>query len=413
MSAIARKTQTSLFRGANVVQQRFLNLHEYQSLDVFQKFGVPVPKFQVAKTLSEVDSGIAKFDGDIVLKSQILAGGRGLGTFVENGFKGGVHVCSSKDQVKDYAAKMLGNTLQTKQNALQVNTLLLMEKFEISKEKYFAILMDRASGGPVLIGSKTGGTSIEDIAHEDPDSIVRISVDIMEGLSETQALEMAEKMDFVGEMREKAAESIMGLYRVFIECDCTMVEINPMSELKDGRVIVCDAKVNFDDNAEFRQKEIHSQRDTTQEDARELEASKFDLNYIGLDGSIGCMVNGAGLAMSTMDLLKLFGGEPANFLDVGGSAQVHQIKAAFSILQDDPKVKSMFVNIFGGIMRCDVIADGIVQAASELGLKKPVVVRLEGTNVEEGGRILKESGLAIHFHNDFTEGAKKAVELTL
>merc|ERR1719209_976230 len=215
-------------------------------------------------------------------------------------------------------------------------------------------------------------------------------------------------MGFEGAQATKAAESILGLYKVFIECDSTMVEINPFSELKDGRVIVCDAKVNFDDNAEFRQKEIHDQRDVTQEDAREVEAKKFDLNYIALDGNVGCMVNGAGLAMSTMDLLKIYGGEPANFLDVGGAAQADQIKAAFSILQNDVKVKSILVNIFGGIMRCDVIASGVVQAARELGLKKPVVVRLEGTNVEEGAKILRDSGLDIDFINDFSDAAKRA-----
>lgn len=334
-----------------------------------------------------------------------------MGYFVENGFKGGVHVCTSHAQVKEFAGKMLGNTLQTKQNALQVNTLLLMEKFEILNEKYFAILMDRSSGGPVMIGSKVGGTSIEDIAHETPDAIVKVNVDILEGLSAAKALETAKKMGFEGAQADKAAESILGLYKVFIECDATMVEINPFSELKDGRVIVCDAKVNFDDNAEFRQKEIHNQRDVSQEDPREVEAAKYDLNYIALDGTVGCMVNGAGLAMSTMDLLKIYGAEPANFLDVGGAAQADQIKAAFSILQEDKQVKAILVNIFGGIMRCDVIATGVVQAAKELGLKKPVVVRLEGTNVEEGGKILKASGLKIEFINDFASAARRAAEL--
>jgi len=366
----------------------------------------------VVTNIKDIDAALKKFDKEVVLKSQILAGGRGLGTFKENGFKGGVHVCSSHEQVKDYAGKMLGNTLQTKQNALKVNTLLLMEKFDIKQEKYFAILMDRASGGPVMIGSKVGGTSIEDIAHETPDAIVKVNVDIMEGLSSGKALETAKKMGFQGAQADKAAESILGLYKVFIECDATMVEINPFSELTDGRVIVCDAKVNFDDNAEFRQREIHAMRDSTQEDSREVEAKKFDLNYIALDGNVGCMVNGAGLAMSTMDLLKIYGGEPANFLDVGGAADSDQIKAAFSILQNDPKVKSILVNIFGGIMRCDVIATGIVQAAKELGLKKPVVVRLEGTNVEEGGKILKESGLQLEFMNDFAKAAKRAAEMT-
>jgi len=407
----SRATATVSSRAHLFTQRRFLNLHENQSLSLFKKFGVTVPKFEIAHTLEEVNEGVEKFDGDVVLKSQILAGGRGLGTFVENGFQGGVHVCSSSTQVKEYAGKMLGNTLKTKQNALKVNTVMLMEKFDIVQEKYFAILMDRASGGPIMIGSKVGGTSIEDIAHENPDAIVKTPVDIMEGLQQEKAVEMARKMGFAGDQAAKAADSILGLYRVFIECDATMVEINPFSELKDGRVIVCDAKVNFDDNAEFRQADIHALRDTTQEDAREVEAKKFDLNYIALDGNVGCMVNGAGLAMSTMDLLKLYGGEPANFLDVGGAAQADQIKAAFTILQNDEKVKSILVNIFGGIMRCDVIATGVVQAARELGLKKPVVVRLEGTNVEEGGKILKESGLQIEFINDFATAAQRAAAL--
>jgi len=395
-----------------VVQKRFLNLHEHQSLTVFKQFGVTVPRFEVVSKLDEVDGALkALGKEEVVVKSQILAGGRGLGTFVENGFQGGVHVCKDHAQVKDYSGKMLGNTLQTKQNALKVNQVMLMEKFEIAKEKYFAILMDRASGGPIMIGSKVGGTSIEDIAHESPDAIVRMPVNIMEGLNDAKAKEMATKMGFEGAQATKAAESISGLYRVFMECDATMVEINPFSELKDGRVIVCDAKVNFDDNAEFRQQEIHSKRDFSQEDPREVEAKKFDLNYIALDGNVGCMVNGAGLAMSTMDLLKINGAEPANFLDVGGAAQADQIKAAFSILQNDPKVKSILVNIFGGIMRCDVIATGVVQAAKELGLKKPLVVRLEGTNVEAGSKILSESGLKIEFIADFSQAAKKAAEL--
>jgi len=271
--------------------------------------------------------------------------------------------------------------------------------------------MDRGSSGPLMIGSKTGGTSIEDIAAKDPSAIVKMPVDIMDGISEEQAREMAVSMGFEGPQAESAAKSISRLYKVFIECDCTMVEINPFAELIDGRVIVCDAKVGFDDNAEFRQKEIHEKRDISQEDPQEVEAKKFDLNYIKLDGSVACMVNGAGLAMSTMDLLKLCGGSPANFLDVGGAANKETITAAFKIIQGDPDVKSIFINIFGGIMRCDVIAEGVVAAVKEVGLAKPLIVRLVGTNVEQGKKIIQDSGLEVIAIGDFTEAAKKAVEM--
>merc|ERR1712150_27052 len=331
----------------------------------------------------------------------------------ENNFQGGVHIIA-KDKAAEYADKMLGKTLITKQTGEKgkpCNTVMLAEKFQIKTEKYFAILMDRGSGGPIMIGSKTGGTSIEDIAEKDPSAIVKLPVDIVDGISDAQAKEMAEKMGFEGEQAATAAKSISSLYKVFMDCDCTMVEINPFAELTDGRVIVCDAKVGFDDNAEFRQKQIHEQRDTSQEDAQEVEAKKFDLNYIKLDGSVACMVNGAGLAMSTMDLLKLKGGSPANFLDVGGAANTETITAAFKLIQEDPDVKSVFINIFGGIMRCDVIADGVVAAVRDIGLKKPLIVRLVGTNVEQGKKIIQESGLDVIAINDFTEAAKKAVEL--
>merc|ERR1719201_2374639 len=289
-------------------QVRWLNLHEYQSLETFAEAGAIVKENPAM----------------VVVKSQVLAGGRGLGHFKESGLQGGVHVVKDPAEVEPLAAKMLGNTLVTKQTGAggkPCNTLLLAEKFTITRERYFAILMDRGSGGPVLIGSKVGGTSIEDIAEEDPSAIIKLPVDIIEGLSMEAATEMAVKMDFVGDRIQPAAECIMGLYATFTGCDCTMVEINPLAELSDGRVIACDAKVNFDDNAEYRQKEIFDCRDESQEDAREVAAKKWDLNYIGLDGNIACMVNGAGLAMSTMDLLQLYGGTPANFLDVGGSAK--------------------------------------------------------------------------------------------
>jgi len=395
-------------------QKRFLNLHEYQSLEVFQKFGVAVPKNMVVKPGEDLGAVYDKMGTECVVKTQVLAGGRGLGYIKENNFQGGVHMARDRAHAVELGDAMLGKTLITKQTGAEgkpVNTLLLVEKFGIKTERYFAILMDRGSGGPLLIGSAIGGTSIEDIAAKDPSAIIKMPIDIMQGMSEAQAKEMAEKMAFTGPQIDDAAKSILNLYRVFVECDCTMVEINPFAELDDGRVIVCDAKVNFDDNAIFRHKDLHSLRDKTQEDSREVAAKEFDLNYIGLDGSVACMVNGAGLAMSTMDLLSLFGGEPANFLDVGGAANEESITAAFKILQADPNVKSIFINIFGGIMKCDIIAAGTVAAINNVGLTKPLVVRLVGTNVEEGKKILNESGLAIEAFDDFTAAAKRAVAL--
>jgi len=399
---------------AAALSRRHLSLHEYQSLGIFSDFGVQVPKLTVATTPEVAAKEAEAFPGDeVVIKSQVLAGGRGLGYFKENGFKGGVHIIP-KGQAAEFAEKMLGKTLVTKQTGKAgkpCNTVMLCERFQIKNEKYFAILMDRGSGGPIMIGSKTGGTSIEDIAAADPSAIVKMPVDIMEGISDEMAKQMAVDMGFMGEQATSAAASINALYKVFIECDCTMVEINPFAELTDGRVIVCDAKVGFDDNAEFRQKDIHAKRDESQEDAQEVEAKKFDLNYIKLDGSVACMVNGAGLAMSTMDLLKLMGGSPANFLDVGGAANTETVTAAFKIIQGDPDVKSILINIFGGIMRCDVIAQGVVSAVKDVGLSKPLVVRLVGTNVEQGKKIIEESGLPVVALSDFTEAAKKAVEL--
>lgn len=395
-------------------QRRQLSLHEYQSLKIFSDFGVGVPKCSVVTSLDDVVTTANEFGDEVVMKSQVLAGGRGLGYFKENGFQGGVHVIKTAEAMA-FAEKMLGKTLVTKQTGeagKPCNTLMLAEKFQIATEKYFAILMDRGSGGPIMIGSKTGGTSIEDIAAKDPSAIVKMPVDIMEGLSQDAAKEMAGQMGFSGEQQDLAADSISNLYKVFTDCDCTMVEINPFAELTDGRVIVCDAKVGFDDNAAFRQKEIHDKRDITQEDPQEVEAKKFDLNYIKLDGSVACMVNGAGLAMSTMDLLQFLGGSPANFLDVGGAANKETIGAAFKIIQNDPNVKSIFINIFGGIMRCDVIADGVVAAVKETGLTKPLIVRLVGTNVELGKKIIEESGLPVHAISDFTQAATKAVELS-
>merc|ERR1711957_600628 len=284
----------------------------------------------------------------------------------------------------------------------------------IAGEKYFAILNDRGSGGPIMIGSKVGGTSIEDIAEADPTAIIKMPVDIVAGITSEQAASMATQMGFTGDQNAEAAKLLTNLYKVFIHCDCTMLEINPLASLTDGRVLVCDSKVGFDDNAEFRQKAIFEQRDKSQENPIEVEAKKYDLNYIKLDGSVACMVNGAGLAMSTMDLLAMLGGTPANFLDVGGASTVATMTAAFKIIMGDPNVKSIFVNIFGGIARCDDIAAAVVAGVEAVGGNaaiKPLVVRLEGTNVEQGMKIIKDSGINAFLTNDFATGAKKAVEL--
>jgi len=381
---------------------------------IFQEHGVAVPKNSAVFSVSEALEKCKEFPGDdIVIKSQVLAGGRGLGYFKENNFQGGVHVIS-KDKVGEYAENMLNKTLITKQTGAEGkpnNTLMLAEKVAIVGEKYFAILMDRGSGGPIMIGSKVGGTSIEDIAEADPTAIIKMPVDIMTGVTSEQAASMATQMGFGGEQTADAAKLIANLYKVFIKCDCTMLEINPLASLADGQVMVCDSKVGFDDNAEFRQKAIFDQRDSSQENATEVEAKKYDLNYIKLDGSVACMVNGAGLAMATMDLLSILGGEPANFLDVGGASTVETMTAAFKIVGTDPNVKAIFVNIFGGIARCDNIATAVVAGVKATGTEKPLVVRLEGTNVEAGMKIIKDSGINAFLTNDFTEGAKKAVEL--
>ncbi|KAF4672172.1 beta' subunit [Perkinsus chesapeaki] len=396
-------------------QVRHLNLHEHQSLGVFKKYGVCVPHGYYATSPEDAEKFAQQLGGgDVVVKAQVLAGGRGRGYFKENGFQGGVHIVKNPIEAKDIASKMIGKTLVTKQTGeagKPCNGVFLSERFQIASEKYFAILMDRSFGGPVMVGSKYGGMSIEDVAAEHPDAIIKIPVDINSGISDGEAREMAEKIGFQGEIVDEAVIAIKALYDTFRQSDCTMVEINPLAETSDGRVMVCDAKVNFDDNAQFRQKCVHSMRDRTQEDPREVAASEWDLNYIGLDGNIGCMVNGAGLAMATMDLLSLKGGSPANFLDVGGSAQADQVKAAFEILEKDPKVKSILVNIFGGIMRCDVIAQGVVQATTELNMQKPIVIRLVGTNVEQGKQIIKDAGLKVYAFDDLNEAAGKAVSL--
>jgi succinyl-CoA synthetase beta subunit len=391
------------------VARRALHVHEHQGAEIMKKLGVRVPIGAACGTLDEVDDAARAMRGDeVVVKSQILAGGRGLGTFA-SGFKGGVHAVA-KTRARETAAKMLGGTLVTKQSGpagKPVNVVYVAEKMTLTREMYFAITLDRASAGPLVIASAEGGTSIEDLAQSHPEKIIKMRLDIERGMTKTQADELVKRLGILKHVDE-AAKQLMGLYETFSKTDCTMIEVNPLAEDQDGRVVAADAKLNFDDNAEYRQSELFSLRDSSQEDPREVQASKFDLNYIGLDGNIGCMVNGAGLAMATMDIIQLYGGSPANFLDVGGNASEEQVVEAFKILTADPKVQAILVNIFGGIMKCDVIAAGIVAAAKQVDLKVPLIVRLEGTNVEAGNKILKSSGMTIVTAEDLDDAAQKA-----
>ena len=396
-----------------MTQVRYLNLHEYQSAQIMKDCGVNVP-FGIAVTTVEEAVAAAKTIGDdqVVIKSQILAGGRGLGKFT-NGLKGGVHIINT-DQVEEYASKMLGGTLVTKQSGAAgkpVNTVLLAKKMQLEREFYFAIMMDRASQGPLIIACSEGGTSIEDLAESHPEKIIKVPVDLNEGITQDQIDQVIKGLGATGD-KKAAGEQIKALYNLFVDKDCTMVEVNPLAEDVDGNLIAADAKIGFDDNASFRQADVFKQRDYTQEDPREVAAGKYDLNYIGFDGAIGFMVNGAGLAMATMDVVSLHGGTPANFLDVGGAANTEQIKGAFSIITKDPNVKAILVNIFGGIMRCDTIAEGIIQASKDLDLSIPVVVRLEGTNVELGKKMLNESGLDLITADDLDDAATKVVAFT-
>ncbi|EFJ49309.1 succinate-coa ligase beta chain, succinyl-CoA synthetase mitochondrial precursor [Volvox carteri f. nagariensis] len=393
-------------------QLRFFNVHEYQGAQLMSKFGVNVPPGIPAKTLDEVAQAVEQMadeNGEVVLKSQILAGGRGLGRFT-NGLQGGVHIVP-KARALELAKQMLGGTLVTKQTGpagKPVNTLLIARKMKLRREMYFAILLDRKTAGPMMIGCSEGGTSIEDLAEKYPEKIIKVPVDSRTGITDAQAAKMVEGLRVTGD-KAKAAQQIKALYDLFVKCDCTMVEVNPLAESLDGQLIAADAKLGFDDNAAYRHKEIFDLKDESQIDPREVAAAKYDLNYIGLDGSIGCMVNGAGLAMATMDIIKMHGGSPANFLDVGGSANEQQVVEAFKILTSDKQVKAILVNIFGGIMKCDVIARGIVNAAKQVGVSVPLVVRLEGTNVAQGKDIIRSSGMAIIAADDLDDAAKKAV----
>ena len=400
------------------VQSRGLNVHECDAIALMNAYDIPTPASKVAKTPEQAEEAYASSDlggceNDVVIKAQILAGGRGKGTFT-NGFRGGVHVCTHPGEAKKYAEKMLGEHLVTKQTGPEgkrVNKVFLCERLYLRRESYFSILMDRAHNGPVLVGSPAGGMSIEEVAAETPELIFTQPVDIEKGLQDDDVDRLVHNMGYEGDAQKQAADIVKKLYKLFIDTDATLVEINPFAETQKGEVFVCDAKLNFDDNAEFRQEKVFQLRDKSQEDSRETEAAEYDLNYIGLDGNIGCLVNGAGLAMATMDIIKLHNGEPANFLDVGGGATKEQVSKAFEILNADDQVKSILVNIFGGIMRCDVIAAGIVHAASHIGLSKPVVIRLQGTNVEEAKKIIETSPYRLLVSDDLDDAASKAVRI--
>ncbi|CAM3376979.1 ADP-forming succinate--CoA ligase subunit beta [Nosocomiicoccus ampullae] len=384
-----------------------MNIHEYQGKQIFRSKGVNVPNGDVARTPEEAVEVAKTLDSDIyVVKAQIHAGGRGKA--------GGVKIAKSLDEVKEYAESLLGTTLVTAQNGPDgtvVNRLLIEEGCDIKDEYYISFVVDRATNRVVLMGSEEGGTEIEEVAAKTPEKIFTEVIDPAVGLLPFQARRLAFNINIPTELINKAAKLLLGLYDVFVEKDASIVEINPLVTTGDGQVMALDAKINFDDNALFRQKDVMEMRDFDEEDPKEIEASKYDLSYIALDGNIGCMVNGAGLAMATMDTINHFGGSPANFLDVGGGATEEKVTKAFELILSDENVEGIFVNIFGGIMLCDVIASGVVQAVKNVGLDIPLVVRLEGTNVKEGKQILKDSGLAITSASTMAEGAQKIIAL--
>jgi succinyl-CoA synthetase beta subunit len=390
-----------------------MNIHEYQAKELLQNFDVATTRGRVASTFDEAEQIARELgDVDVVVKAQIHAGGRGKGTF-KNGFKGGVHVRKTPAEVRDVAAKMLGQILVTHQTGpagRKVNKLLVAESADIAREIYFAVLLDRATAAPVIVASTEGGVEIEAVAAKSPAKIIREPIHPLAGLQPFQTRKLAKQLAFESSQLKSASKLFEGLYRTFVAYDCSMVEVNPLVVTTQSDVLALDAKFNFDDNALYRHPEIAALRDIAEEDPREVEASKHGLNYIGLDGNIACLVNGAGLAMATMDIIKFYGGEPANFLDVGGGATEEQVTEAFKILIADKKVKSILVNIFGGIMKCDIIAQGIINAAKTLNLSVPLVVRLEGTNVEAGKKLIADSGLAVIAADDLADAAQKAVK---
>ncbi len=392
-----------------------MNIHEYQAKELLAKFGAPVPAGHAAFSVEEAVAATGKLPGPLyVVKAQIHAGGRGKGKFKELGpdAKGGVRLAKTADEVRAHASEMLGNTLVTVQTGpagKQVNRLYVTDGVDIAKEFYLALLVDRASGRIAMVASTEGGMDIEEVAHSTPEKIHTITIDPATGFMPHHGRRVAAALALTGDLAKQAAKVADSLYKAFLGTDASQIEINPLAVTEDNKLVVLDAKVGFDGNALFRHPDLMELRDETEEDPAELEASRYDLAYIKLDGDIGCMVNGAGLAMATMDIIKLNGMFPANFLDVGGGASKEKVTAAFKIILSDPAVKGILVNIFGGIMRCDIIAEGIVAAAKEVNLSVPLVVRLEGTNVQLGKDILAQSGLPIVAADDLGDAAKKIV----
>lgn len=406
-----------------------MKIHEYQAKQLMKARGIAVPSGRVATTVAEAVAAVRPLIEEsgnpvVVVKSQIHAGGRGKGRFVEHPDLGGVNVVlagidggvqAAEKAVEELARKMLGSTLvtiQTGPEGKQVNRLYVEQGVDIDTELYLSVVLDRAVSRNVLMVSTEGGTEIEEVAEHTPEKILRATIDPAIGLANFQAADLAAGLGLEGDAFKNAVGFMKSLTRAAVELDTDLIEINPLVVTKDGRVIALDGKMSFDANAMYRHTDIAEMRDDSEEDAAELEASEHDLSFIKLDGSIGCMVNGAGLAMSTMDIIKYTGGEPANFLDVGGGATAEKVTAAFKIITKDPAVKGIFVNIFGGIMKCDTIANGVVQAVKDVGLQVPLVVRLEGTNVELGKQIIDESGLNVVSASDMKDGAQKIVELT-
>ncbi|MBO9130168.1 ADP-forming succinate--CoA ligase subunit beta [Bacillus sp. 165] len=384
-----------------------MNIHEYQGKEILRTYGVSVPNGKVAFTVEEAVEAAKELGTQVcVVKAQIHAGGRGKA--------GGVKVAKSLDEVRTYAETILGSTLVTHQTGpegKEVKRLLIEEGCDIKKEYYVGLVLDRATSQVVLMASEEGGTEIEEVAEHTPEKIFKEYIDPAVGLQAFQARRIAFNINIPKELVGQAVKFMMSLYAAFVEKDCSIAEINPLVVTGDGKVMALDAKLNFDSNALYRHSDIQALRDLDEEDVKEIEASKYDLNYISLDGNIGCMVNGAGLAMATMDIIKHYGGDPANFLDVGGGATAEKVTEAFKIILSDQNVKGIFVNIFGGIMKCDVIANGVIEATKQVGLELPLVVRLEGTNVELGKKILNESGLNITAAESMADGAQKIVSL--
>ncbi len=389
-----------------------MNIHEYQARELFGKFGVATQPGRVASTPEEAEKIATELGTkQVIVKAQIHAGGRGKGTF-KSGFKGGVHLATSPADARGFAEKMIGQTLVTHQTGPEgklVGKVFVGEAVDISKELYFAILQDRATSGYTIIASTEGGVNIEEVAEHSPEKITHEHIHPTLGFQSYQGRKLAVALGLRGPLMNQAVKLFTNLFKLFLSADCSMVEINPLVITTDGRLMALDAKFNFDDNALFRHPEIVAMRDKSEEDPREVAASEFNLNYIGLDGNIACLVNGAGLAMATMDIIQHYGGKPANFLDVGGGASKEQVTAAFKIILSDTAVKGILVNIFGGIMDCDIIANGVIAAAKEVSIKIPLVVRLEGNNVAAGKKTLAASGLALLSADTLDDAAQKIV----